>query len=85
MLTCTTTALAFAPHRNTPPTRRVQPLPKWNLASAVADEPARTSTTADEDIGACGEVDPSRIMDRSVSAAATDSDKKSGKTGLKEP
>ena len=32
-----------------------------------------------------GEVDPSRIMDRSVSAAATDSDKKSGKTGLKEP
>ena len=32
-----------------------------------------------------GEVDPSRIMDRSVSAAATESDKKSGKTGLKEP
>ena len=27
----------------------------------------------------------SRIMDRSVSAAATESDKKSGKTGLKEP
>ena len=32
-----------------------------------------------------GEVDPSRIMDRSVSAEATESDKKSGKTGLKEP
>ena len=32
-----------------------------------------------------GEVDPSRVMDRSVSAAATESDKKSGKTGLKEP
>ena len=32
-----------------------------------------------------GEVDPSRVMDRSVSAAATESDKKSGNTGLKEP
>ena len=32
-----------------------------------------------------GEVDPSRIMDRSVSAEATESDKKSGKTGLKGP
>ena len=46
-----TTALAFAPSRRNTPAPR--PLSKWNLASAVADEPATTSTTADDhDLGA---------------------------------